>query len=73
MYENRDEPQNHYVTWKKPNMRDLLCDSVCKDCLEINQPIEAESRLVQAEGRTRININGYDGSLGGDENVLKLR
>ena len=54
-------------------MRDLLCDSVCKDCLEINQPIEAESRLAQAEGRTRININGYDGSLGGDENVLKLR
>lgn len=26
-------------------MRDLVCDSIYKDCLESNQPIEAESSV----------------------------
>ena len=53
MYERRDEPQHHYVIWEKPNMRDLLCDSIYKDCLESNQPIEAESRPGTCRGKNK--------------------
>lgn len=34
-------------------MRDLVCDSIYKDCLESNQPIEAESRPGTCRGKNK--------------------
>ena len=54
MYQRRDEPQHYYVIWEKPNMRDLFCDSIYKDCLESNQPIEAERRPGPGRGKNKV-------------------
>ena len=42
---------NTMTLFGRNHTRDLLCDSTYKDCLESNQPIEAERRPGAGRGK----------------------
>lgn len=79
-YDDMSEPQKHHIKWRKPITKDHLTwyylyemssKQIYRDSKEICGCLGLEGdRCVCVVGG--VTANGYDTSLQGDENVLKL-